>query len=45
MSLWRHRNFNHVHPEMGLKNHYKALQSLANDARHQPADFFKLKLA
>ena len=45
MSLWRHRNFNHVHPEMGLKNHYKALQTLANDARNQSADFFKLKLA
>ena len=45
MSLWRHRNFNHIYPEMGLKNHYKALQILADNARNQSPDFFKMKLA
>lgn len=44
MSFWRHKNFNFIHPELNLNDHYKALQSLANDARNQPYDFFKLKL-
>ncbi len=42
MSFWRHRNFNYVHPEMGLKNHYKALQILANNAKNKSPDFFRI---
>ena len=42
MSLWRHRNFNYIPPEIGLKNHYKALQILANNAKNQSPDFFRI---
>jgi homoserine kinase type II len=42
MALWRHRNFNHIHPEMGFKNHFKALQILANFAKNQSPDFFRI---
>ena len=33
MSFWRHKNFNYVYPNMGMENHYKALQTLADHAR------------
>ena len=42
MALWRHRNFNQLHPEMGFKNHFKALQILANFAKNQSPDFFRI---
>ena len=33
MSFWRHKNFNYVYPNMGMENHYKALQTLTDDAK------------
>ena len=33
MTFWRHKNFNYVHPNIGLNDHYKALQILANYAK------------
>ena len=41
MTFWRHRNFNYVYPNMGLNNHYKALQALADYAKAQSSLFFK----
>ena len=41
MTFWRHRNFNYVYPNMGLNNHYKALQTLADYAKAQSSLFFK----
>jgi len=42
MSFWRHRNFNYVHPNLGLNDHYKALQNLANYAKKNSKLFFDL---
>ncbi|HIF49770.1 MAG TPA: hypothetical protein EYQ68_07840 [Cytophagales bacterium] len=41
MTFWRHKNFNYVYPNMGLNNHYKALQALADYAKAQSSLFFK----
>ena len=41
MTFWRHRSFNYVYPNIGLKNHYKALQTLADYAKAQSSLFFK----
>ena len=41
MTFWRHRNFNYVYPNMGLNNHYKVLQTLADYAKAQSSLFFK----
>ena len=40
MSFWRHKNFNYVYPNMGLNDHYKALQTLANYAKANSNLFF-----
>tara|TARA_B110000014_G_scaffold61864_1_gene41910 strand:- start:15 stop:947 length:933 start_codon:yes stop_codon:yes gene_type:complete len=41
MTFWRHRNFNYVYPDIGLKNRFKALQRLTNYAKAQSSLFFK----
>ena len=41
MTFWRHRNFNYVYPNIGLKNRFKALQTLTDYAKEQSSLFFK----
>ena len=41
MTFWRHRNFNYVYPNIGLKNRFKALQTLTDYAKAQSSLFFK----
>jgi len=40
MAFWRHKNFNHVHPEPHMYNHYKQLQEVANAVRSLPSAEF-----
>jgi len=40
MSFWRHKNFNYTNPNPKLKNHYLALQNLADHVRALPDFWF-----